>query len=66
MNLLCRIGLHKTEALNEHRQREDGVWFDLTFNRCGRDDCPKSNWWRCVDIERSPHQFSFGSLERML
>lgn len=57
MNLLCRIGLHKIEAVNEHKQRiSDGVWFDLTWNRCSRDTCPKSLWWRCLDVEKAKHQ----------
>jgi hypothetical protein len=61
MNLLCRIGLHKVEAVNEHVQRiEDGVWFDRTWNRCGRDSCPKSLWWRCYDVEVSPYQIPLG------
>jgi len=58
--LLCRLGLHKWEALNEHVQRiEDGVWFDRTWNRCSREGCPKSEWWRCYDVEKSRWQMPY-------
>jgi len=65
--LLCKLGLHKVEALNEHVQRiEDGVWFDKTYNRCSREDCPQSLWWVCVDVEKAYHQLPYDSPARHL
>lgn len=63
MSLLCKLGLHKVAAQNLHVQREsDGVWFDVTQNRCEREDCPKSLWWRTVDMERAYHQIDFNEI----
>ena len=57
--LLCRLGLHKIDAINRHELREDGVWYDITLNRCSREDCPQSLWWKKVDIEVAYWQMSF-------
>jgi hypothetical protein len=55
---LCRLGLHKIAARNEHVLR-DGIWYDRTLNRCERETCPLSLWWVCVDVEKAYHQISY-------
>jgi hypothetical protein len=53
VNLWCRLGLHKWLIFSEHvRRPSDGVWFDVTKNRCERDGC-KYFWWTDVEVTRS-------------
>jgi hypothetical protein len=63
---LCKLGLHRIDAINQHVLYPDGVWYDRTLNRCTRETCPLSLWWVCVDVERAHHQISFEDPPRIV